>query len=260
MTLPQGREAVFPVRPPLNRRVTGVPLYIQIADGLLDRIEVGELAPGDRLPAERELSLALGVNRMTLRRALRMLESQGLLERRQGKGTFVALPKIERQAGRLVSFTRGMERRGFTPGAQLVRFDERPVEASLAGPLKLPIAAPVYDIERLRFLNREPVLLEHYIVPIRRFPNLSRFDLNTRSMYEVLQTEYGVAIARARQSLEPIVATEYEAGLLRVEPGAALMLEQRLSYDQDDQPVEHGRDLYRGDRFRFVTEAAPLEM
>jgi GntR family transcriptional regulator len=172
----------------------------------------------------------------------------------------VADPKIERQAGRLVSFTRGMERRGFTPGARLVAFEQRPVGAALAAALGLPLLAPIYDIQRLRTLNREPVLLEHYTLPVQRFPGLERFDLEHHSMYEVMQSEFGVAIKRARQSLEPVVASEYEAGLLEVPSGAPLMLERRLSYDQNDQPVEHGRDLYRGDRFRFVTEMAPLEM
>jgi len=253
------RPTVRPLPPPVNRLIAGVPLYIQIAESLLDRIESGELSPGDRLPPERELSEMLEVNRMTLRRALRTLAMQGLLARQQGKGTFVADPKIERQAGRLISFTRGMQRRGFTPGARVVTFEQRPVGASLAAALKLPTSAPVYDIQRLRTLNREPVMLEHYTLPVRRFPGLERFDLEQRSMYEILETEYGVTIRRARQSLEPVVATEYEAELLAIEHGAPLMLERRLSYDQDDQPVEHGRDLYRGDRFRFVTEIAPLE-
>ena len=79
-------------------------------------------------------------------------------------------------------------------------------------------------------------------------------------MYEVMQAEFGVTIKRARQSLEPVVASEYEAGLLGVAIGAPLMLERRLSYDEADQPIEHGQDLYRGDRFRFVTEMAPLEI
>ena len=171
----------------------------------------------------------------------------------------MADPKIERQAGRLISFTRGMERRGFTPGARVVRFDERPVEASLAAVLRLPLQAPVIDLLRLRFLNETPVMLEHYVMSARRFPDLRRFDLEHRSMYEVMETEYGVHIRRARQSLEPVTASEYESELLDISPGAPLMLERRLAYDQDDQPVEHGRDLYRGDRFRFVTEIAPLE-
>ena len=87
--------------PARNPLIMTVPLYIQIAEGLLDRIESGELSPGDRLPPERELSEMLSVNRMTVRRALRMLEGQGLLVRRRGDGTYVSKPKIERQAGQV---------------------------------------------------------------------------------------------------------------------------------------------------------------
>ena len=105
MTATPARLASLPIERPVDRHTSDVPLYVQIADSLLDRIESGRLLPGDRLPAERELSEGLGVNRLTLRRALRVLESQGLLIRRQGSGTFVADPKIERQAGRLISFT-----------------------------------------------------------------------------------------------------------------------------------------------------------
>jgi len=260
VTVSTARLSSLPIEPPIDRQASDVPLYVQIADSLLDRIESGRLLPGDRLPPERELSDGLGVNRLTLRRALRVLESQGLLIRRQGSGTFVADPKIERQAGRLISFTRGMERRGFAPGARIVRMDQRPVEASLAAVLHLPLHAPVYDLLRLRLLNDVPAMLEHYVMSMRRFPDLSSFDLEHRSMYEVMETEYGVSIRRARQSLEPVVASEFEAELLDVAPGAPLMMERRLAYDQDDQPVEHGRDLYRGDRFRFVTEIAPLEI
>jgi GntR family transcriptional regulator len=78
-------------------------------------------------------------------------------------------------------------------------------------------------------------------------------------VYEILETEYGVAIRRARQTLEPVVAGDFEAGLLGIRPGAPLMLERRTGFDARGEPVEHGRDLYRGDRFRFVTEMAPLE-
>ena len=260
MTASHARLAPLPIERPVDRRTSDVPLYVQIADSLLDRIESGRLATGDRLPPERELSEGLGVNRLTLRRALRVLQSQGMLIRRQGSGTFVADPKIERQAGRLISFTRGMERRGFAPGARVVRIEERPVGASLAAVLHLPVHAPVYDLLRLRLLNDVPAMLEHYVMSVRRFPGLGRFDLEHRSMYEVMESEYGVSIRRAKQSLEPVTAGEFEAELLAVNPGAPLMLERRLAYDQEDQPVEHGRDLYRGDRFRFVTEIAPLEV
>lgn len=245
---------------PIHRLAAAAPLYTQIAESLLDQIESGKLTPGQRLAPERELSETLGVNRVTLRQALQLLETQGLLMRRQGHGTFIAEPKIERQAGKLFSFTRGMERRGYKPGAKVIVFDERPVEAALAKHLKLRVSAPVYEIHRLRFVNKEPVLLEQFTIPVQRFPNLAKHDLARRSMFEVMEKEYGVVVSQARQSLEPVVATAYEAKLLRVEIGAPLMLERRLSFDQHNQPVEYGKDLYRGDRFRFVTEIASLEL
>jgi GntR family transcriptional regulator len=243
----------------INRYETSIPLYVQIAESLLDRIESGELRPGDRLPAERELSQTLEVNRMTVRRALQVLELQGLLMRRQGDGTYVTAPKIERQAGNLVPFTKGMQRRGYTPGAEVITFERRPAEPSVAKELQLPVSTPVYYIRRLRLINQEPVMLERFTLPVRRVPGLERYDLASCSVYEVMETKYGISVTRARQSLEPVVAAEYEAELLRVNAGAPLMLEQRLSFDQDDQPIEYGNDLYRGDRFRFVTEIAPLE-
>ncbi|HMK09556.1 MAG TPA: GntR family transcriptional regulator [Anaerolineales bacterium] len=245
--------------PPRDRLIAGRPLHVQIAESLLSRIESGELAAGDRLPSERDLSLALGVNRLTLRRALRSLASQGLITRRPGLGTHVAEPKIERQAAGLVSFTRGMQQRGYLPGTRLLSVEHTPAHAALAAVLQIHTGAPVCVVHRLRTLNHEPVLLEQYTLPEERFAELGQRDLAGRSIYAILQEDYGVKIRRARQSLEPVSAGDYEASVLGVAPGAALMLEQRLSFDDHDRPVEHGRDLYRGDRFRFVTETAPWE-
>jgi GntR family transcriptional regulator len=235
------------------------PLYAQIADGLILRIQHGELAPGTRLPSERELSRQLGVNRMTLRQALQVLEDQGLLIRRQGDGTYVARPRIERAAGRLFPFTHGIRRRGYTPGARVVYFERRTAEATIARALNLPVGAWIYYSHRLRLINREPVMLERFALPLERFPTIERFDFTVRSIYEIMSTEYGVTISRARQSLEPVIATAYEAELLGVEAGAPLMLERRVTLDQKGLAVEYTKDLYRGDRFRFVTESAPVD-
>jgi len=236
------------------------PLYLQIADELLTQIEAGTLSPGDRLPSERDLSQMLGVNRMTLRRALKLLETRDLLIRRPGLGTYIAEPIIERKATHLVPFTRGMRARGYIPGARLILLELRPVEARVAGELGLRVSAPVYHIHRLRLINREPVMLEKLIIPAVCFPRFEEFDLSSRSIYDVFETEYGVQVVRARQSLEAVIATDYEAELLGVEPGFPLVLERRLGFDKDDRPVESGIDLFRGDRFRFVTEIAPLDL
>jgi GntR family transcriptional regulator len=248
------------IKLPIGRLSPTLPLYSQIAERVTERIKAGKLLPGSRLPPERELSESLGVNRMTLRQALHLLESQGLLVRRQGDGTYVAEPVIERQAGKLFSFTRGMARRGYTPGARIVLFTQRPVDPATARTLKLRADALVYDLHRLRLIDDEPVMLERFLIAVQRFPNLEKHDLEHRSMYEVMQTEYGVTVEQARQSLEPVVAGKYEARLLGIKTNAPLMLERRVSFDPNHHPVEYGSDLYRGDRFRFVTDMASLEL
>lgn len=242
-----------------GRFADDVPLYLQIAEGLLSQIESRTLRPGEQLPPERTLSESLGVNRMTLRQALSKLETEGYLNRRQGAGTFVARPKIERQAGRLVPFSRSMTRRGYKPGARVVALEQQPASAAIAAKLRVPISSRLYFVRRVRLINREPALLETFWMPVRRFPRFEQFDIAKRSVYEIMESEYGVKVSRARQSLEPAVASEYEARLLGIEAGAPLMLEERLAFDARGRPVEYGKDLYRGDRFRFVTDSAPLE-
>ncbi len=244
------------IAPPL---AYSIPLYIQIAEQVISRIESGDLLPGDRLPPERELSEELGINRMTLRRALSVLEAQGLVVRKHGVGTFVAEPKIDRRMDTVFRFATGMQSRGFTPGTKLISLDHVSLDTALARQLRLPISAPAFHIRRLRTINQEPVLLESYTIPALRFPSLDAYDLERRSIYEVMESEYGIAITHARQSFEPVVATAFEADLLSVRLGAPLMLEKRISFDGEDSPVEFGKDRYRGDRFRFETEATPMD-
>lgn len=247
----------YPLSSPL---AYSLPLYIQIAEGLISQIEARELVPGDQLPSERELSLKLNVNRMTLRRALRVLESQGFIVRKHGVGTFVSEPKIERQMDEVYRFTMGIKQRGLTPGARIISLEVIMLDASLAAELSVPLSTPAYRILRLRSINREPVLIESYTIPLSRFQGLDSFDLEQRSIYEIMENEYGIRIARARQSFEPVAASVFESELLGVELRSPLMLERRVTFDTDDRPVEVGKDRYRGDRFRFVTETTPFEL
>jgi GntR family transcriptional regulator len=234
-------------------------LYLQIAQSLLDWIQLEELKPGARLPTERDLARMLTANRATLRQALKVLQDQGIIDRKQGKGTFIATPKIERQAGKFVPFTKSMQKKGYQTATKLISLEKILADVSTAEDLQLATGQPLYFIHRVRFLNHEPVLIERLFVPAAKFPNLEKFDLAERSLYEVMETEYGLIIHSARQSLEPVAATEYEAKLLGIHAGSPLMLERRVVFDRAGIPVERARDLFRGDRFRFVTELATLE-
>jgi len=153
-----------------------------------------------------------------------------------------------------------MAKRGYIPGTKLISVKVIEAEPQLAKDLDIRGSSRVYDILRLRCINQEPVMLEGYKIPLNWFPGLHEFDLENRSIYEILETEYEVKIARSRQSLEPIIANSFEAELLKINLGDPLMLEKRISYDADDQPVEFGKDRYRGDRFRFITETSPVDI
>lgn len=233
--------------------------YVQIAESLIQWIKAENLKPGNKLPPERDLSLKFGVNRATVRQALHLLQERGVINRKQGQGTFVAFQRIEREAGKLAPFTRSMIRKGYQIDARLISLKKIPADEAMANELQVGIAQPIFFIYRLRSVNREAVLLEKLFVPQIHFPGLDAYDLEKRSLYEVMETEYGIIVTSARQSLEAVIAKESESRLLGIRPGAPLMLERRLAFDQSGRPVERARDLFRGDRFRFVTELAPLE-
>lgn len=234
--------------------------YQQIANNIQDRIESGELQDGDRLQSERELSNQLGVNRLTVRRAFNVLENRGLVDRRQGGGTYVAAQPIERPASHLVPFTIAMQSLGVKPGARLIAFDKVAADQSLSELLQIPIQSPLYHIFRVRLADNEPAVIEQFFTSCQLFPNFDTHDHEARSGYEIMETEYGISVIRAEQSLEPVAATPYEAELLGMSPGMPLMLERRLAFDKNNQPIEYGKDLFRGDMFKFVTTDAPLTL
>lgn len=224
------------------------------------RIASGELPPETKLPSERELSEQLDVSRMTVREAMRILDDKGLLLRRPGDGTYIARTKIERPAGKLVPFTRSMTSRGLNPRATLLQFEKRLAAVSIAQKLQIPVSSEVFYIRRLRSVNQEPMLIEQFTMPAARFPGLDAFDLEARSVYEIIETEYGVVPHHSHQSLEAVAATNLEADLLEIPVRAPLMLERRLAMDATNRPIEHGHDLFRGDRFSFVTDTATMAL
>ena len=235
-----------------------VPRYLQIVESLVDEIERGVLAAGDRLGAERQLADEHAVNRRTLRNALDVLERRGLVERRRGSGTFIAAPRFERPASQFFTFTEGVRRRGSTPGSQIVSLERQEAAASVAEQLELAPLAEVWRFHRLRSVNDQPFLVETFWLPASLAPQIDSFDLSSRSVYDVLEREYGVVVAGARLSLEAVAMSEFEAGLLGVAVGSPAMLERHTAVDDTGRPVDYGYDVYRGDRVRFITDAATL--
>jgi GntR family transcriptional regulator len=236
-------------------RDSAVPVWAQIEESLAARIVGGELRVGDRLEAERELAEQFEVSRGTIRQALDALATRGLVERGVGRGTFVAAGKVEVRLSDVAGFTEQMERAGLVAHARVLSAEVVPATAQAAAALQLAAGEPVLRVQRLRLAGRLPVTLEDSSIPRARFPGLEDLDLRG-SIYALMRDLYGRAPVRVVEALEPVVAQEHSAQALGVAPGAALMLVERTAFDPEDVAVEYARDLHRGDRARFVVEAA----
>jgi GntR family transcriptional regulator len=236
-------------------RDSPVPVWAQIEDGLATRIGDGELRVGDRLPAERELADQLQVSRGTIRQALDALAARGLVERGVGRGTFVAAGKVEVRLHDVAGFTEQMARAGLQAHARVLRGAVTPVPAQVAAALEVEEGAPALRVERLRLAGRLALTLEDSWIPCERFPGLEELDLRG-SIYALMRELYDRAPVRVVEALEPVVAQEHSAQALGVPAGAPLMLVERTAYDGQGVAVEYARDLHRGDRARFVVEAA----
>ncbi|HKI91938.1 MAG TPA: GntR family transcriptional regulator [Gaiellaceae bacterium] len=243
----------------LARGHGGPPAHLQITDQLGEAIANGKLAPGDRLPPERELAAELGVSRMTVRQALGALESQGLLVRAQGRGggTFVARPKLERDLGTFSGLSEELRRQGVRAGARVLHSRQRVASTTVAAALELQRSEHVVEIERVRLADGEPFAIERSCFPAHRFADLLGLDLEG-SLYELLAEHWDAAPVRAVERLEPVLATEAEADALGVPRGAPLMLVERIAYDAAGAPVEFARDRFRGDRTRIVAWTSEL--
>lgn len=232
-------------------RSSPLPFYHQLKQILLADLRERDLAPGDRLPGDHDLCATYDVSRTVVRQALAELETEGVIERVKGRGTFVA-PR--RTAERLVQTLTGLHEDVAARGGRL-RSDVRrqeviPADAQIAAQLQLVAGAPVVMIERLRVVDDEPWVLATTYLPYDLAPGLVDDDLSEQSLYALLETSYGVRLTHGRRGVEAAVASDELAADLGVAPGSPVLVLRSVSF-ADERPVEVFVAYHRGDRSRF---------
>jgi GntR family transcriptional regulator len=218
---------------------------------VLELIET--LQVGDAIPSERSLSHDLGVSRLTLRAALDELVREGRLTRRRGSGTFVAEPKVAKGMT-ITSFSDDMRLRGLTPGSRTLEFRTIPAGARLGRILHVSPSEPVLSVKRLRLADEEPMAVELLHVPEALFPGLTARDLEESSFYDLLVSRYGIEIVGGTQTVEPTVTNEEESSTLGVPLHSPALLFERITQSAAGETVEYTSSIYRGDRYRLVSE------
>ena len=224
------------------------PLYHQLMQRIADDIEKGNYPVGSRIPPEHELEKTYEVSRVTVRRALAELTAEGLLERKQGKGTFVSTPRISQDLKSIHSFHDSCKKNGVRAGTRVIHVTEIKADATDIADLNLREGDRVVETLRVRSADGEPVALEknHFSTV---YSYLENENLNG-SLYNVLR-DYGVEPKQATHDISMTFATEAQAKLLNIEPGSPLMRLKEVVYDQKGRPLHNSVQLIRGDRFVF---------
>ncbi len=225
------------------------PLYHQLMQRIRGDIERGIYPTGSRIPPEHELEKLYQVSRVTVRRALSELTSEGLLERKQGKGTFVATPRGGLPLKNLHSFHDSCKLNRVKPSIDVVHVRETEAGAVAAEGLNISRGSRVLEILRVCRADGVPVVLErnHFSMA---YAWLQDQDLSG-SLYNLLR-EYGVEPKLALHDVSLCFADKDEAELLETEEGAPLICLHEVIYDQRGRPLHTNIQLIRRERFVFT--------
>lgn len=227
-----------------------VPLYQQLKDALQKKIET-DLNPGEMLPTEIEIEEMYNVSRVTVRRAIHELVLDGLIYKKQGKGTFVQEKKIIYDVERITSLTEEMEESGIPFKTISVDITEIVPSKKLYKKLKMEPDEKLVRIRRIREVNNEPFTIMVNYIRAKYVPGFLEKGLQQESLYSFLEDEYDVLLEKAEETVEAREATELEAELLNLQVWSPVLYLERLSCISGDIPVEYTNVTIRSDRYKY---------
>ncbi len=237
-------------------RTSNRPLYLQVKEGLefwiMAKLREGSLAQGDRLPSENELSEALQVSNITVKRSLDELRRQGLIQRIQGRGTFLTgQNRLTFDLPRMFSLTSYTQESGKRPARRVLEMSEHAASPSIAQVLRLTARARVIRLVRLRLVDQLPVAVDTSYLPLKPLHDFIHVYRDGLSLYELLDEHYGLRIVKAHDILEPTLIQPFESRVLEVPAGTLGVSVERIGYDNHGRPLEFTTMVFRGDLCTF---------
>jgi GntR family transcriptional regulator len=228
-------------------------LYERVVALVADDIATGRLQAGERLTSERALSERLGVSRVTIRKALTTLVERGLLIPAARRGWFVAPPSSSGSYPPLQSFTEWAKAQGGEVRTVVLRARTRDARKEESLLLRIPGRARLFELERLRLMDAEPISVERSCVPIAVAPELADTDFSDASLFAVLRERAGVEPTRAESSVSLEPADHRTSGLLDLPEGTSVLRFRETVYDQNDRPFELHTAANRGDGYQWTS-------
>lgn len=237
---------------------SATPLYVQILEEIEDKIHSGKLQTGERLLTEGEMAKAYGVSLVTVRKAVGELVARGLVEKKQGKGTFVCKQKLAKDIKNLQSFSEMCRHMNMVPGGRMLENRLIDADEKIQRQLELEKGAQVVCISRLRTANGEPVAIEKTFFPLK-YAFLLEKTFDDNSLLECLREEARVRISVSEKRIEICRASASEAKLLNISRGTPLLYINSVAYTQDREPLYAGIQLFNGETCSFyIRESVDL--
>jgi GntR family transcriptional regulator len=196
---------------------------------------------------------------MTLRQAYDGLEREQVVESYRGRGTFIAPPRIEKQQQEMRSFTEEIRSRGGVPRSAILSFKIGPADPEARHFFSISEQEQVYRIERVRYDRDVALALEIVRIPCYLCPKLDRFDLSRESLYDLLDSRYGLRLARCEEVISAAPPSRTEKTLLDLPRNVAVLIIERKTFTGNDTPVELARTAYRGDRYNAIVRSIRSE-
>jgi GntR family transcriptional regulator len=232
-------------------RTSPVPLYYQLKQILLSKIQANEWAAGMVIPSELELQETYGLSRTTVRQTLADLVTEGLLIRERGRGTFIAKPKITFNPSTALELNEYLSQQGVALGWRLLSTEWETATTPIAAALKIAPQSRVFVLRRLRLAGNDPLGYHFAYVPEALAAQVQRERLHEGSSLDYLQNVPTLEDRHIERTLEACLAGETERELLGLREGAAVLAMERIVYGNDGVPVEYLRAAFRGDRFKY---------
>ena len=213
------------------------PLYAQVRDILLQRINSGMWKPGSSLPSENQLASELGVSQGTVRKALDSLADESVVERRQGRGTFVVEHTTAHVLFKFFQIYENSDDR-VLPGVEKTHFGIRKATARVARRLSIDEGADVIVIDRVRTNKGVAFMVETVFLPLDLFPGLTQRSELPNTLYDLFQRDFGITISHVEEDLTAVGATKKQAGQLQIPVDTPLIKIDRIAFDIEGSPVE----------------------
>lgn len=228
------------------------PLYQQVADAIRREIESGKLPPNASIGSQFDLMQRYRVSRVTVRQAIKVLEREGLVVTKQGKGSFVAATGLSQELGDLLSLGEIAEAHGVSHKVHIADFRWVIAPEPVRTFFGIEGETPVLRIKRRHVVSGVPIALAVIYVPVEIGLALTREEVQVRPLYTIMEMKMNLRLGRAYQQIQAMAADSQLATFLEISAGSPVLVAERRTFSEQGKPVEHITFYYRSEFYRFT--------